>query len=117
MRKTTLCMIITIMVCSLTSGMGCVADDAVVPLEEVGSLEQEVTPAFNLTGMWGAATILQSGDSLTVTIPNRGTFQGIYIDPVIISVTFTDDPGCCTGTVSGGGEVIRWSNGSTWIKN
>jgi len=118
MRKTTLCMLTMIMVCPLTSGMGCVgADDAGVPPEGGRSPGKEVTPDYDLTGAWGDATISQSGDSLTVSMPDRGPFDGWYTDPDTIEVSFVDDPGCCTGDISGGGEVIRWSNGTTWVKD
>lgn len=73
--------------------------------------------AYNLSGGWGAATIIQNGDELTITMPNRGPFLGRYVGPHDIAVAFHDDPGCCTGVVTNQGQVIRWSNRTVWVKN
>lgn len=75
----------------------------------------------SLAGSWGhgGAVIEGSGPNFVVTMPQvgRGPFKGKFTGPRAIDVAFFDDPGCCTGTVLDGHDVIRWSNGTTWVRD
>lgn len=80
---------------------------------------------FTIGGYWnnGNELIQQSNKKLTIYINHkqRGPFGGSYYkyhnDEHLISVNFTDDPGCCTGRVENNGTTIRWDNNSTWSKD
>ena len=76
---------------------------------------------YNLTGSWnnGSEKISEYQGRLTIFINNRarGPFLGWYTGENTLAVNFTDDGGCCTGNVTGGGEIIRWSNGTKWVRD
>jgi len=80
-----------------------------------------VLATYNLSGSWnnGKEHIFQYKGKLTVFIENkkRGPFLGWYTGDNSIAVNFTDDGGCCIGNITGNGEIIRWSNGSKWVKD
>jgi hypothetical protein len=72
----------------------------------------------DVAGTWNgrSASIARTGSDFIVRLSNgRGPFAGSYTGGNRISVRFTDDPGCCTGVIAG--DVIRWSNGTTWRKD
>lgn len=72
----------------------------------------------DVAGSWNnrSATISRSGSDFIVRLSNRrGPFAGSYVGGNRIRVAFTDDPGCCTGVISG--NVIQWSNGTQWRRD
>lgn len=80
---------------------------------------------FTIGGYWnnGNELIQQNNTRLTIYINHkqRGPFEGTYYKyhngQHLISVNFTDDPGCCTGRIENNGKIIRWDNHSTWSKD
>ena len=74
-----------------------------------------------LTGTWnnGSEMIQEYDGKLTVFVSKRtrGPFFGWFTSSNSIAVSFTDDGGCCTATITGDGEVLRWSNGTKWVKD
>lgn len=80
---------------------------------------------FNIKGYWnnGNELIQQNNTKLIVYLNHkqRGPFDGSYYKYYngehLISVNFTDDPGCCTGRIENDGKTIHWDNNSTWSKD
>lgn len=87
--------------------------------------ESYVNHPLALGGQWnnGSELIIQNGTKLTIYIDHkkRGPFNGSYYKYYngehLISVDFTDAPGCCTGQINMNGRIIQWSNNSQWIKD
>ena len=79
------------------------------------------SPVYNLSGNWnnGNEYISQYQGRLTVFVnkKKRGPFIGWYTADNSIAVNFTDSGGCCTAKITGDGEIIRWSNGTKWVKD
>ncbi len=77
--------------------------------------------SYNLAGSWnnGSEVISEYQGKLTIFINKRtrGPFLGWYTSGNTIAVSFTDDNGCCTGSITGEGEIIRWSNGTKWVRD
>ncbi len=63
-----------------------------------------------------------AGTNVVVTIPDRGEFRGSIEcegdGSGFLSVSFPDDaePDCCDGFLSDDGQIISWSNATTWTK-
>ena len=76
---------------------------------------------YNLSGYWnnGKEYISQYQGKLTVFVNKRkrGPFLGWYTGAKTIAVNFSDSGGCCTAKITGDGEIIRWSNGTKWMKD
>lgn len=91
------------------------------PGATAGSTSNGVSDTASIAGSWGkgGAIIEGTGATFVVKLPNsgRGPFNGKFTGPRKVDVTFYDDPGCCTGTVVDGNEVIRWSNGTAWVRD
>jgi hypothetical protein len=106
-------LVLGMMAYSAALAMGCVsAEEGGVSLERVGTAEQ----ALDISGAWGDSSITQSGSNLSVYMPGRPPSFGYFTGINTINVSFSGDPGCCTGIVGNGGRRIAWSNGTTWTR-
>jgi hypothetical protein len=96
---------------------GLLAAACALPLLPVTPAAAQPWPS-DVAGSWNgrSATITRAGADFTVRLSNgRGPFRGRYTGGNGIRVAFVDDPGCCTGVITG--NVIQWSNGTQWRRD
>jgi energy-coupling factor transporter ATP-binding protein EcfA2 len=79
-----------------------------------GELPRAIAGTWHGSG--GSSDIRQEATKLTIDLGERRSASGT-IRGSDIQVSFGDDPGCCTGTLSPDGMTIRWSNATTWTRS
>jgi hypothetical protein len=77
----------------------------------------QIAGVQQVAGTWigntGPAVVTQNGTNLEVRMSGRSPATGT-VHGYMISVHFSDDDGCCTGSLSLDHKSIAWSNGTGW---